>query len=141
MNDTGGVNVTTDPRVVFFDGLCVLCNGAISILLKIDKRRILKYSSLQGEYAKRFLDSRYTNSGESVVFLNQGYLYEKAEAVIQILSALGGTYKFAALFLSVFPLFILNSLYDFIARNRYRLFGKRDACLIPTNENKDLFIS
>lgn len=130
-----------DNHVIFFDGLCVLCIGTVNILLKFDKKRILRYSSLQGEYANGLLDLRHTKSGASVVFLSQGHLYEKAEAVIQILCVLGGIYKLAAMFLNIFPLFILNSLYDLIARNRYRLFGIRDTCVVPTNENKDLFIS
>lgn len=67
-------------------------------------------------------------------------MYDKAEAVIQILIKLGGIYKFMGIVLKVFPLVILNMLYEFIARNRYRIFGKNDACLIPTNEIRDLFI-
>jgi predicted DCC family thiol-disulfide oxidoreductase YuxK len=130
-----------DKNVIFFDGLCVLCNGTVSKLIKIDRKRILKYSSLQGEYAKNILDVDHTKSGASVVFLNRGHLYLRAEAVIYILLVLGGIYKLAAMFLNIFPLFILNQLYDLIARNRYRLFGIRDTCLAPTNENKDLFIS
>lgn len=130
-----------DKNVVFFDGLCVLCSGTVNKLLKIDKKRVLRYSSLQGEYANKFLDLRYTKSDESVVFLRQGHLYEKAQAVIQILYVLGSIYRLAAMCLSIFPRFILNSLYGFIARNRYCLFGKRDTCLVPTKENRDLFNS
>ncbi len=128
-------------NVVFFDGLCVLCNGTVNELLKIDKKRILRYSSLQGEYANRRLDLGHLKSGETVLFLRQGHLYEKAEAVIEILCVLGGIYKLLAMFLSIIPLIVLNRLYNFIARNRYRLFGRRDVCLVPSKENKDLFIS
>jgi len=101
----------------------------------------IMYSSLQGHYATKVLDSRHTKSGQSVVLLCGDRLYEKAGAVIHILMALGGVYKLLAMFLNVFPLAVLNLFYDFIARNRYHLFGKNDICLIPANENKDLFIS
>jgi predicted DCC family thiol-disulfide oxidoreductase YuxK len=130
-----------NESVIFFDGFCVLCNGTVSQLLKMDKKRILRYSSLQGEYANKVLDSSYTQSGASVVYMSGKHLYVKAEAVIHILMILGGVYKLLAMFLNLFPLFILNQLYDFVARNRYRFFGKRDTCLIPNSEDKDLFIS
>lgn len=130
-----------DKHVVFFDGHCVLCNRAVTTLLKIDKHRVLRYSSLQASYAEKILDSRHTEFGESIVFLSHGHFYEKAEAVIHILLVLDGIYKLAAMFLNIFPLFILNKLYEFIAHNRYRLFGKNNTCLVPTNENKNLFIS
>ncbi len=134
-------SITLKERVVFFDGFCILCSKTVSILLDLDKNKWLKYSSLQGEYARNTLDSTETNFGGSVIFWNKGISYKKAEAVIQILLELGGKYKIAGIFLKIFPLFFLNWLYDFIAYNRYRIFGKNDICLVPTNENKDQFIS
>ncbi len=128
-------------NVVFFDSLCVMCSRTVVTLLKIDKQRILRYSSLQGEFAHKVLDSQHAKYGESIVFLSCGRLYEKAEAVIRILIVLDGAYKLVAMFLSIFPLFVLNKFYEFVARNRYRLFGKKETCLVPTSENKSLFIA
>ena len=77
---------------------------------------------------------------ESVVFWSDGIFYERANAVIHILIKLGGIYKIAGFALRVLPLFILNALYDMIAQNRYRMFGKNEVCLVPTEDIKNLFI-
>ncbi len=132
---------TSESHVVFFDGSCALCSKTVTTLIKIDKRRVLRYTPLDGKYAERTLDPRYTKYGASVLFLSRAHLYEKAEAIIHILFVLDGLYKLAAMFLSIFPLFILNRLYTFIADNRYRILGRNVSCLLPTEENKNLFIS
>ncbi len=135
-----GSNHIVRDNVLFFDGFCVLCSGTVRLLIKIDKKRILKYSSLQGNLAKVTLDSRHFGSNESVVFWEEGVFYERSEAVIRILVRLGGAYKIAGFALRIFPFFALNFLYSFIARNRFRIFGKNDSCLVPTTENRDRFI-
>lgn len=126
--------------IVFFDGLCVLCNGTVSLLIKLDKNRRLKYSSLQGKFAQTKLEMRSIKSIESVVFFSDGLVFERAEAVIQILITLGGIYKVIGFGLKLFPLFILNALYECVARNRYHIFGKKAACNLPSDNTKDRFI-
>ena len=133
-------NTSAGNDVIFFDGFCVLCSGTVALLIKLDKRRVFKYSSLQGQYAKEVLNLRYVESGASVVFRNQGATYEKAEAVIHILIKLGGFYKFLGCLLKLLPTFVLNVAYTFIARNRYHFFGKNDSCLIPKEEDRQLFL-
>lgn len=126
--------------VVFFDGFCVLCSGTVACLIKLDKNRVLKYSSLQGKYAQEALDALLTGSGASVVFKSGDFTYLRAEAVMQILKRMGGISRSLAFLLNLFPLFVLNGLYDLTARNRYCLFGKNDSCLAPAEENKNLFL-
>lgn len=126
--------------VVFFDGFCVLCSGTVAWLIKRDKRRVLKYSSLQGQYAQKTLDVRHVESGSSVVFCHNGALYEKADAVIHILILLGGFYKPLGLFLNLIPRFMLNWVYDLVARYRYYFFGKNDSCLMPAGQDRSLYI-
>lgn len=126
--------------VIFFDGHCVLCNRTVKILIKMDKGRKLKYSSLQGKMFQEVQKLQHINSSESVIFWSEGKFYQRTEAVIHILLELGGIYKMLGASLKIFPIFILDFFYNFIARNRYRLFGKKDVCLIPTDEVKDLFI-
>lgn len=140
---TQKISTPSNPEgnVVFFDDHCVLCNGVVLILLDIDSKRILRYTSLQGEFAKKELNSSKVSSPGSIVFWRNGHLFEKAEAVIQILIALDGKYNAMGKILKQIPLLILNPLYDLIARNRYRLFGKTDVCLVLNSENKNLFIS
>lgn len=138
--DKDSIQAKHKDNIVFFDDLCVLCSGTILLLTKLDKKRTLKYSSLKGTFAQSLEDLRNLNSGQSVIIWSEGNVYDRADAVIHILFKLGGMYKLAGIFLNVFPLFVLNGAYDFIARHRYRIFGKRAACLVPSPEMKDLFI-
>lgn len=127
-------------NVIFFDGFCVLCSGTVALLIKIDKKRIFQYSSLQGSYAQEVLNLNNINSGASVIFRSDGISFEKADAVIHILKKLGSIYKVLGFLLNLLPLFMLDWLYNLIAKNRYRLFGKKDTCLIPDEANRSLFI-
>jgi predicted DCC family thiol-disulfide oxidoreductase YuxK len=131
---------TANGHVIFFDDLCVLCSGTVFLLLKIDRNKKLKYSSLHGKFAKEILNLPHANSFKSVVFLSEGLIYERGAAVIHILMRLGGVYKMVGIALKIFPIFILNLGYDLVARNRYRVFGKNEACLLPTDDIKELFI-
>jgi predicted DCC family thiol-disulfide oxidoreductase YuxK len=133
-------NFVRGQSIVFFDGLCVLCNGTVALLIKLDKHQVLKYSSLQGQYASTLLELRHIESSASVIFRKQETNFEKAEAVVQILKELGGFYKLLGLSINLVPNFLLNLAYIFIARIRYQVFGKHKACLIPNAEIRHLFI-
>ena len=127
-------------NVIFFDGVCNLCNSTIQFLIRVDKKRTLKYASLQSDYAKKKLSPEYSSNFESVVFLKDGKEYAKSRAVVMILRELGGFYKFLGFVLSIFPYSFLNFFYNKIAKNRYKMFGKKDNCMIPTEEQKELFV-
>lgn len=129
-----------EDNVVFFDDLCVLCSGTVMFLIKIDRKKKLKYSSLSGEFAQSLESMRILNNNQSVIFLSQGSLYTRAEAVIHILICLGGLYRLLGWSLGLLPFVLLNFVYDYIARNRYRLFGKNEVCLTPTEDMKSLFL-
>ncbi len=135
------LNIPTDLNdVVFFDGVCVLCNGAVKLLIQIDKQQRLRYALIQGQYAQSVLSSPQIESVSSMILQSQGISYEKAEAVIQVLNKLGGVYRLLSLLLKIFPIFVLNGVYNFIARNRYSFFGKNDSCFIPKEQHKKLFL-
>lgn len=125
--------------VVFFDGFCVLCNHSVDLLIKLDRGRKLRYASLQGNYAREVLEIQQIQTRASVVFRIDGQCYEKSEAAILILRELGGVYRLLGRILSLFPFFLLNWVYDRVARNRYALFGKNETCLIPKESERDLF--
>jgi predicted DCC family thiol-disulfide oxidoreductase YuxK len=124
--------------IIFFDGVCNLCNFTVNILIDLDKKNNLMYSSLQSEFAKQTLKAE--QSLDSVLVLKNGQIYKKSSAVFEILSSLGGAYKIALLF-KFLPRFILDWFYDIIAKNRYKLFGKTESCRIPTSELKAKFLS
>ena len=126
-------------KVIFFDGYCGLCNGFVDFMIKIDKEGQFKFSPLQSEYAKSNLNPSDTLDLKSVVVLIDGKSYRKAEGVFKALTSIGGVWKMAAI-LNSFPNSILNFGYELVAENRYRLFGKRDTCRLPTQEEKSRFI-
>ncbi|PJZ75485.1 thiol-disulfide oxidoreductase DCC family protein [Leptospira neocaledonica] len=129
----------TDP-IVLFDGVCNLCNGAVNVLLDLDKHKRLKFASLQSEYAKNLIRSRGLEQKiqgiDSILFWDGAEIHIKSNAIIEICSKLGGFWKILKLCYLV-PGPIRDILYDIIARNRYRLFGKRESCRMPTPELKE----
>lgn len=127
-------------KIVFFDGVCVLCNGIVKSLIKMDKKKVLRYSSLQSEFAKTVLHTGDFDPPSSVIFYNQGIAFKKHKAVAEILKCLKGPYKFLGFLLSLIPSFIGGHAYDLIAKYRYRIFGKNDTCFIPNQSEKNLFI-
>ncbi|MGB1370247.1 MAG: thiol-disulfide oxidoreductase DCC family protein [Flavobacteriaceae bacterium] len=125
--------------VVFFDGVCNLCQQSVRYLLIHDKKKVLKFASLQGQYAKKTLNAEHLKNLESLLFYNKKTLYKKSDAVLELCKVLGGWHK---LFLVGYrlPPFLRNGLYSFIAQNRYRWFGKQDYCMMPTKEIQDRFL-
>lgn len=117
--------------IVFFDGICSLCNRFVDFLSKRDKKEQLKYSSLQGKTALTKVPDELREQLKTIVFYKNGELLYESDAAIEIISVLGGIWKLS-LILKVFPKFIRNPIYRVIARNRYKWFGKRDTCRMPT---------
>ncbi len=126
-------------KIIYFDGVCGLCNGFVDFILKIDRKKIFKFSPLQGAYASAQLPKYLTEDLSSVVVSINGRVYTKAEAVTKILIEIGGLWSSIKI-VSLFPLFLQNNAYDFIARHRYRIFGKKSSCRIPTDEEKERFV-
>lgn len=126
-------------KVIFFDGYCGLCNGFIDFMMKVDKSGQFKFSPLQSEYAKAHLSEADVTDLKSVVVLIDGKTYRKAEGVFKAVSSLGGIWKMTSLIGSL-PSGMLNVGYDMVAENRYRMFGKRETCRLPTPEERTRFI-
>lgn len=126
-------------NVIFFDGYCGLCNGFIDFMMKVDSKSQFKFSPLQSDFAKANLRPEDISDLKSLVVLTNGKATRKAEGVIIALSKLGGFWKLISIF-RIFPASFLNIGYDFIARNRYNFFGKRDTCRLPTPEEKARFL-
>lgn len=125
--------------VVYFDGVCGLCNGFIDFVMSVDKNHIFKFSPLQSDYAKANLPSEFTSDLKTIVVQINGQTFSKSSAVIAVLSELGGLWKIALLG-KILPIFIANKAYDLVAENRYNLFGKKETCRLPTPEERAKFI-
>ncbi len=124
--------VIETKQIVFFDGVCNLCNGALNWLIDHDPHNHLHFAPLQGE-TFRVLKNNETLSDDlsTIVFWSEGRFFTHSEAVLRTCAALGGVWRLARVGL-IIPAFLRDILYRFIARNRYRWFGKRDACRLPT---------
>ena len=128
--------IPQESHILFFDGQCILCNSFIDILLKRDKKKKLRFATLQGTTANKLLDQSLTGSLDSVVFYSDGKIYQESSASLRALGHLGGLYKLAMIILLV-PPFIRNWVYKIISKNRYSWFGKLEECRISFEPFQD----
>jgi predicted DCC family thiol-disulfide oxidoreductase YuxK len=127
--------------IVYFDGVCFLCNSLIYFLLKIDKDNKLKFSPLQSHFAERELKNSKINLKEidSIILQVGSMFFIKSDAVIKIIKELRWYWRFF-LVIKIVPKSIRDKLYDFVASNRFKWFGKKDSCMVPTANVKERFI-
>lgn len=128
-------------NIVFFDGVCNLCNGLVKFIIKRDLKKVILFSPLQSPFGQATLRKMKMDPEEvnTVVYFSGDKLYLKSSAILQILRDMGGALKL--LFgLIVVPRFIRDFIYDLVARNRYKVFGKQESCMVPTPEVKERFI-
>jgi predicted DCC family thiol-disulfide oxidoreductase YuxK len=133
-------------HLVLYDGVCGLCHGLVQFILKRDKRGVFHFAALQSSVARTILQPFGSNPDDlSTFFVLLNYRgsaprqLSKGRAVIFVADALGWPWRVVRP-LAVLPSVILDGLYDLIARNRYRMFGRRDECLIPQPEDRRRFI-
>lgn len=127
--------------IILFDGVCNFCNGAINFIIRRDKKRVFRYAALQSNAGQQLLKqyNLSTTDLDSFVLIYKGNSYTKTSAALQVASILGGVWKLTGVF-RVFPAVIRDVAYNLIANNRYRWFGKKDSCMIPTPEVSSLFL-
>ena len=125
--------------IVFFDGECNLCNTSVDFLIRHDKKGLLKFASLQGETAKEKLPPEKIQDLDTMLLFSSKGISEKSKAWFQILEVLGKPWSILLLF-KVLPTPACDWIYDLIAANRHRVFGKRETCRLPTPEEKAYFL-
>ncbi|SNZ00033.1 thiol-disulfide oxidoreductase DCC family protein [Flagellimonas pacifica] len=131
-----------DKKIILFDGVCNLCNGAVQFVIKRDKQDMFRYAALQSEIGKQLITERAidTSKVDSIIFIEPGVAYfTKSDAALQIGKGFGGFWNVLAIF-SWIPKSFRDTIYDLIARNRYKWFGRKDACMIPTPELQAKFL-
>ena len=142
MNPEGGSSRGELPdHLLFFDGVCNLCNGLVRFIIRHDERERFRFASLQGLPGQRFLQTHGLASGslDSLVYWRKGKVLTRSSAALNVARDLGGLWSLAY-GLIVVPRFIRDAVYDLVARKRYRWFGKRDACMVPTPELRERFV-
>lgn len=136
------VNLPKDKKIILFDGVCNLCDSTVQYLIKRDNKDVFRFVALQSPLGQEIIDhiGIDTSKTDSIILYepNKAYHY-KAEAAIKIAAALGGIYHIMQVFL-VLPKSFNNAVYDYVAKNRYKWYGKKDECMIPTPEMKAKFL-
>jgi predicted DCC family thiol-disulfide oxidoreductase YuxK len=113
--------------VLFFDGDCLLCSRVVQWIIKNDRKGFIYFCTL-ADGRKAGIDGL---ENDTVVLWHQHQIYQKSKAVAEVLKLVGGFYRIIGYIISFFPRFIPNTIYDFVAKNRYDWFGQRNNCLIP----------
>jgi len=129
--------------VLFFDGECNLCNGLVQFIIRHDKKKLFLFATLQseiGDKAKEEVQSTYHCRPDTVILFYKNKYYIKSDAAVMVFSLLGGFWSFLS-FARILPHGLRDRLYEWISRNRYKWFGKRDICMTPTPELQSRFIS
>ena len=130
-----------EKGIILFDGVCNFCNSSVNFIIDRDRSDYFRFASLQSETGKEIL-GRFglgTGSVTTIMLVEDGNYFIKSSAVFRISGRLRFPWNLFKILLIV-PSFIRNPFYDIIARNRYKWFGKRDACRIPTEAEKNKFI-
>lgn len=127
-------------RVILFDGMCNLCSGWVSFVLKRDPEGRFAFATLQSDAAQRLLArDATTRAVDSIVLVEQGRVFVQSTAALRILKGLGGGWALAY-GLVIVPRFLRDAVYAFVARHRYRWFGRRDACYVPGADTRGRFL-
>lgn len=127
--------------LMVFDGVCNFCSGYVRMVLMMDRAGIIRFTPVQSAYG-RFLCERYgidSNDPSTFLFLEDGGASEATEGMIAMFSRLPMPWRVLR-FLGIIPRPLRDSVYRWIARNRYRLLGKRRDCIVPSRETRDRFI-
>ena len=136
-------NLPQHKKIILFDGLCNLCDASVQFIIKRDSKDVFRFVSLQSNLGQQIVQHLELNTQkvDSILLYNSvqnTYLY-KSEAVFEIVKSSGGIF-YCLLIFRLIPIAIANKIYDFIARNRYKWFGEKKSCLVPTKELESKFL-
>jgi predicted DCC family thiol-disulfide oxidoreductase YuxK len=127
-------------KIILFDGVCNLCSSTVQFVIRHNKNEELKFASLQSEFGQ-LQRNKFKLSPEvrTIVFIKHGKIFLRSDAVLEIAEELNGLYPNLKV-LKIFPTSLRDAIYNFIAKNRYQWFGKKEQCWIPTPELANRFI-
>lgn len=136
------LNLPPNKKIILFDGICNLCDSAVQFVIQHDKKDVFRFVALQSELGREILKHIGINPDNmySIILYEPGIAYySKSSAAIQIAKHLGGFWHFGTVF-KIIPNGLRNQLYDYVAKNRYKWYGKKESCMIPTPELKAKFL-
>ncbi|MDH3728474.1 MAG: DCC1-like thiol-disulfide oxidoreductase family protein [Myxococcales bacterium] len=128
-------------RVVFYDGVCAMCNGIVKWMLRIDKARVFRFASLQSDTANeaRKAHPDIPDELETMVYVRDGEVFVRSRGAFEAMREVPYPWK-ALSWLQVFPLWLTDFFYGILAKSRYRVFGKYDQCPLPPPEDRPRFL-
>ena len=134
-------NAKDKSNIIFFDGVCNLCNFWVKYVVRNDPEGIFCFSSLQSDFTENFLSQNNINSDfETIIFFSEGRFLKESDAVISILFKIGGFNRLLSRIIKLLPLKLRDGLYKFVSGNRYQLFGKKEHCMVPNESIKKRFL-
>ena len=147
-------------KIILFDGVCNLCNASVNFIIDRDNKKLFQFASLQSEFAQSLISNsqkevlfftskglmplnesirKELNSLNSILYFENNIIYHKSDAAIRIAEHLDGLYKIISIG-KILPTSVRDFFYEYIARNRYRWFGKTESCRMPSPELKERFL-
>ena len=136
------LDLPKNKKIILFDGVCNLCDKAVQFVIEHDKKDIFRFVSLQSELGQQILKRIGVNptNVDSVILYQPGVAYYyKSSAALEIARSLGGFFHLGTIF-KLIPTEIRNRLYDYVAKNRYKWYGKKESCLFPSTQNINKFL-
>jgi predicted DCC family thiol-disulfide oxidoreductase YuxK len=133
--------MTSAPAIVLFDGVCNLCNASVRFIAERDPHGRFRFAALQSDTGRRLLEEHGLDAGElsTVVVVADGRAYTRSDAALRVARGLGRGWP-ALGALRIVPRLVRDAAYGVVARNRYRWFGRKDECMIPTPEMRARFL-
>ena len=135
------IHSALNESIILFDGVCNLCNRSVQFIIKRDRKKQFRFASLQGHAGQQILEQYGlpVDDLHSFVLLEGNKVYTRSTAALRLLRRLGGGWQLLYPLIIV-PPFIRNGLYNWVARNRYKWYGKRAECMVPTPELRERFL-
>jgi predicted DCC family thiol-disulfide oxidoreductase YuxK len=137
------IDLPINKKIIIFDGVCNLCNNTVLKVIKYDKKNIFLFTALQSDKGKEIINHLGIDLSkvDSIILYEPGISYDiKSTAALKIMQEFKGFWVLSRLFLMT-PEYVRNFIYDFIAKKRYKWFGKRENCMIPTPELNAKFLN
>jgi predicted DCC family thiol-disulfide oxidoreductase YuxK len=139
-----GVNdiVQSGEKVILFDGVCNLCSSSVQFILRRDRRRTFKFASIQSDAGRQLYEQAGLDPSapDSFVLVTPDKSLLRSDAALAIAHEFGGPWRLLGVF-KIVPRLVRDWAYSLVARNRYRWFGKREECLVPTPELRERFLT
>ena len=135
-------NLPQNKKIILFDGRCNLCDTSVQFIIKRDTKDVFRFVSLQSNLGQELLQQLpiSTQKIDSIIlYESDNVFYFKSKAIFEIAKSIGGVF-YCLLIFKWLPIAVTNTIYDYVAKNRYRWFGKKEQCLVPTKDLQSKFL-